>query len=86
MRDTLSFSDMERVEKCSRTFVGGHSQSFWLMSALLSQLKQDGFQPSDPALFDKTISSLSATLATQTSLAAGLTDFLVSKHRESYLA
>ena len=83
---TFSFSNMERVDKCSRTFLGGHSQSFWLLSALLSQLKQDGFQPSDPALFDKTISSLSATLATQTSLAAGLTDFVVSKRRESFLA
>ena len=66
--------------------MGGHSQSFWLLSALLSQLKQNGFQPSDPALFDKTFSSLSVTLAIQTSLAAGLAEFVVTKRRESYLA
>ena len=83
---SMSFMDMEKIEKCSWTFLGGHSQSFWLLSALLSQLKQDGFQPSDPVLFDKTISSLSATLASQTSLAAGLADFVVTKRRESYLA
>ena len=83
---SMSFADMEKIEKCSCTFLEGYSQSFWLLSALLSQLKQDGFKPFDPALFDKTISSLSAALASQTSLAAGLADFVVSKWRESYLA
>ena len=80
---TMSFADMEKVKKCPRTFLGGHFQSFWLLLALLLQLKQDGFQPSDPALFDKTISSLAATLTTQMSLAAGLADFVLSKRRES---
>ena len=82
---TMAFTDMEKVERCSRILLVGQSQSFWLLFALLSRLKQDGFQPSDPALFDKNISSLSATLAMQTSLAAGLTNFTVSKRRESYV-
>ena len=82
---SMSFADMEKVEKCSRTFLEGHSQSFWLLSALLSQLKQNGFKPSGPALFGKTVLSLSATLASQMSLAAGLVDFSVTKRRESYL-
>ena len=77
---------MEKVEKCSRSFLEGHSHSFWLLSALLSQLKQDGFTPLDPALFDKTILSLSSTLPSQMSLAVGLADFVASKRRESYLA
>ena len=83
---TVSFADMEKVGKCSCSFLEGNSHSLWLLSALLSQLKQDGFTPSDPALLDKPISSLSSTLASQTSLAAGLSDFVVSKRRESYLA
>ena len=49
---TVSFSDMERLERTSRTVVGGFSQEYWLLSSLLSQLKQDGYRPSDPALFD----------------------------------
>ena len=53
---------------------------------LLAQLKDDGYQPSDPAFFDKNISSLSAALASQTMMAAGVTDFIASKRRESYLA
>ena len=59
---------------------------FWLLSSLLAQLKDDGYRPNDPALFDKNISSLSAALASQTIMAAGVTDFIASKHRESYLA
>ena len=59
---------------------------FWLLSLLLAQLKDDGYRPSNPALFDKNILSLSAALASQTMMAAGVTDFVASKCRESYLA
>ena len=43
----ISFSDIERLERASRTVVGGFSQSHWLLSLLLSQLKQDGYKPSE---------------------------------------
>ena len=82
----VSFSDMERLEWTSHTLVGGFSQEYWLLSSLLSQLKQDGYHPSDPALFDKTIQSLSASMAPQTLLASGMTDFLVTKRRASFLS
>ena len=52
----------------------------------MAQLKDDGYRPSDPALFDKNILSLSAALASQTMMAAGVTDFVASKRRKSYLA
>ena len=77
---------MERLERTSRTVVGGFSQSYWLLSSLLSQLKQDGYQPSEPALFDKTIQLLSSSMSLQASLVSGMTDFLVSKSRESFLS
>ena len=35
---SITFSDMERLERTSRTVVGGFSQSYWLLSSLLSQL------------------------------------------------
>ena len=79
---SITFSDMERLKRTSRTVVGGFSQSYWLLSSLLSQLKQDGYQPSEPELFDKTIQSLSSSMGLQTSLVSGMTDFLVAKHRE----
>ena len=83
---TVSFSDMERLGRISRTVVGRFPQSYWLLSSLLSQLKQDGYRPSEPALFDKMIQSLSSSMALQTSLVSGMTDFLVTKRRESFLS
>ena len=82
----VSFSDMERLERTSRTAVEGFSQSYWLLSSLPSQLKQDRYRPSEPALFDKTIQSLSSSMALQTSLVSRMTDFLVSKCWELFLS
>ena len=56
------------------------------MSGLLSQLMRDGFQPTDPTLFDSAISSLSSAISNQTQTASALTDFRISKRRESYLS
>ena len=53
---------------------------------MLAQLTDDSYRPADPALFDKNISSLSAALASQTMMVAGVTDFVLVKRRESYLA
>ena len=82
----VSLADLEKVERGARAILAGDSQCFWLLSSLLTQLKDDGYRPSDPALFDKNISSLSAALASQTMMAAGLTDFVSVKRQESYLA
>ena len=81
-RISATFADFEKVERVACTLVAGQSQSYWLLSALLSQLKQDGFRPSDHALSDKNISSLSASFASQTSVCAGLSDFIMAKCRE----
>ena len=83
---SVFFADLEKIERVGRTVIAGDSQCFWLLSSLLAQLKEDGFSPSDPVLFDKNISVLSAALASQTTVAAGLTDFVTSKRQESYLA
>ena len=83
---SVNLADLESLERGSRTILAGDSQCFWLLSSLLAQLNDDGYQPSDPGLFDKNISSLSAALASQTMMAAGVTDFVSAKRRESYLA
>ena len=56
------------------------------MSSLLAQLRDEGFKPADPNLFDQTITTLSASLPSQTNLSAGMSEFVTSKRRESYLA
>ena len=83
---SVTLADLERIESGSRTILVGDSHCFWLLSSLLALLKDDGYRPSDPALFDKNISSLSAALASQTMMASGVTDFVSSKRRESCLA
>ena len=83
---SVTLADLEKLDCDSRTILAGDSQCFWLLSSLLAQLKDDGYKPSDPALFDKNISALSAALASQTTMSAGISDFVASKHRESYLA
>ena len=82
----VSFADLEKLEKCSRSLLEGNSHALWLMSVLLSQLKCNGFLPSDPTLFDKAISSISCTLASQILVAVAMSDFPVSRRRESHLA
>ena len=74
------------MEKALRTLIASQSQNYWLLSTLLSQLKHDGFKPFDLSLFDKNISSLSASFATQTSISPGLTDLVEAKPRELFLA
>ena len=81
----VNLADLEHLERSSCTIIAGDSQCFWLLSYLLAQFKDDGYRPSDPAIFDKNISSLSATLASQTMMAAGVTDFVSAKCRDSYL-
>ena len=52
----------------------------------VAQLRDDGFKPADPNLFVQTITILSASLASQTNLSSGMSEFVTSKRRESYLA
>ena len=59
---SVSLADLERIDRVARMVLAGNSQCFWFLSALLAQLKEDGYKPSNPSLFDKSISSLSAAL------------------------
>ena len=83
---SMTLSDLERLDRTSRSIIAGQSQSFWLLSALLAQLKDEGYRPADPNLFDQSITALSASLASQTSLTSAMSGFVTAKRRESYLA
>ena len=80
---SINLSDLER---CTSMILARDSQCFWFLSVLLAQLKDDGYCPSNPSLFDKSISALSAALAAQTSVAANMSEYVTTKRRESYLA
>ena len=83
---SVSFSEMEMLERLFRAQLEMTSKSLWLMSGILAMLKHDGFQPADPTLFNAALASASATLSqTARSSAAGST-FVRAKRRDSLLA
>ena len=82
---SISFSEMERIELLFRSQLEMTSSSLWLMSGILAMLKRDGFQPSDPTLFNAALSSASASLSQQARSSSAGTSFLRSKRRESLL-
>ena len=79
---SVSFAEMEKLERLFRDQLEMTSKSLWLMSGILAMLKRDGFQPADPTLFNAALASASATAR---SSAAGST-FVRAKRRDSLLA
>ena len=83
---SVTFAEMHRLESMSQSSLEACSFSLWMMSILLSQLKHDSFNPSDPTLFNTAISSVSAALSSQARSAAAVSTFMRSKRRQSLLA
>ena len=83
---SVTFSEMERLERLFQGQLEVTSLSLWLMSGILAMLKRDGFQPSDPTLFNSALSSVSAALSRQARTAAAGSTFIRAKRRERLLA
>ena len=83
---SISFSEMERLERLFQNQLEVTSLSLWLMSGILAMLKRDSFQPSDPTLFNTALSSVSAALSRQARTAAAGSGFIRAKRRDSLLA
>ena len=79
---SISFSEMEQLFRSQLEMT---SSSLWLMSEILAMLKRDGFQPSDPTLFNAALSSASASLSQQARSSSAGASFMRSKCRESLL-
>ena len=79
---SVSFSEMERL---FWTQLEMTSSSLWLMSGTLAMLKCDGFQPSDPTLFNAALSSVSASLPQQARSSSAGASFVRAKRSESLL-
>ena len=82
---SITFSEMERLERLFRAQLEMTSSSLWLMSGILAMLKRDGFQPTDPTLFNADPASASATLSQQARSSSAGAAFLRLKRRESLL-
>ena len=82
---SISFSEMEKLERLFRSQLEMTSKSLWLMSGILAMLKRDGFQPADPTLFNAALASTSATLSRQARSSASGSTFIRAKRRDSLL-
>ena len=74
----MTFNDMGCLETCAKSLLQGQSYSLWMLSGIMSFLKQDGFQPLNPVLFDALISSLSVSVSSQEKTAAAVMEFLAA--------
>ena len=83
---SITFSEMERLERLLLNQLEVTSSSLWLMFGILAMLKRDDFQPSDSTLFNSALSSVSAALSRQACTAAAGSGFMCAKRRESLLA
>ena len=82
---SVTFTEMERLERLFRSQLEVTSSSLWMLSEILVMLKRDGFNPSTPGLINTAIASVSASLALQARSAASESVFLRAKRRESLL-
>ena len=76
---SITFSEMERLERLFQNQLEVTSSSLWLMSGILAMLKRDNFQPSDSTLFNSALSSVSAALSRQARTAAAGSGFIRAK-------
>ena len=83
---SISFLEMEKLERLFRSQLEMTSKSLWLMSGILAMLKRNGFQPADPTLFNAALASASATLSQQARSSASGSTFIRAKRRDSLLA
>ena len=71
----FSFDEAAKVESLAKGLLDSHSISFWLFSAFLHWLKELGFVPPDPTLFEQLVQVLSLSLVGSVSSAALATYF-----------
>ena len=82
----LTVREAAVLEALSRSLLESLSRAMWLLSGLLGFVRLQGFFPSDAALFNTLVTSLSKCLAHHASLAASQTAFVGLKHRQFYLS
>ena len=82
----LTVREAALLEASSRSLSESLSHAMWLLSGLLGFVRLQGFAPSDAALFNMLVTSLSKCLAHQASLAASHTAFVGLKRRQFYLS
>ena len=80
----MAASECQALEATFRAQAEALSHSMWVLTGLLSLIKQEGFVPSDQSLFLQLVNSLSMGLAHQANIAASGITFSTLKRRQLY--
>ena len=80
VRDTMALESSFRGQSETLSYV------LWVLSGLLGFVRLQGFSPSDPALFNQLVTTLSKCLAHQASVTASQISYICAKRREFYLS
>ena len=83
---TLTVTDTAKVEGVAKHALETHSMSFWLFNALINWVKEEGFAPSEPILFDELVQAFSLSMVNTTTSVASLATFFKGKRREGILS
>ena len=78
--------EVGRLEALSRQLLEAQSVSFWIFIAILTWLKQEGFQPSDASLFKELVPVFSACMVGSTASLASMATFCQARLREAVLS
>ena len=81
----MSFGECAKVEAVANQGFEAQSMAFWVFNGILVWLKQEGFKPGDPQMFEELIQAFSLSMVNSTSAFANLATFLQAKRRESIL-
>ena len=81
---SLTVEECTSLETTFRAQAEALSHSLWVLTGLLSLIKNEGFVPKDQALFRQFISSLSMGLAHQANMSAAGISFTTLKRRALY--
>ena len=68
----FTYDEAQRVEGILNNCLESQNLAFWGMHTLLNWIKAEGFEPSDPALFEETISIQTMAMVRTTNLASSL--------------
>ena len=83
---SVSFGDAAKAEGVAKQGLEANSMAFWMLHAILSWIKDEGFKPSQPQLFEELIQSFSLSMVNSCQSLASLSTFLHAKRREAILS
>ena len=75
-----------KLEGVAKHAIETQSVAFWAFNSIMQWLKEEGFTPVEPFIFDELIQSFSLSMVNSTSALASLATFLKAKRREAILS